>query len=258
MRISIIGAGRVAYHLIHILKTSHQIIDIYNRDIEKAYKLSAMIKANAVDDFAHLNQDVDLFMIAVSDQAIESVVKELTNFISSALIVHTSGSTHLDVLKKYYARCGVFYPLQTFSFESAIDWEKTPIFIEAALSKDLETLCDVAKEFSSKIYTYNSEQRMSLHLAAVFACNFTNYCYDMAYQVVSQHNVDFNLLHPLILETAKKATLNIPETVQTGPAVRGDLNIMNLHQNILNNFDGKALFDSYNLLSKQIMNKSKN
>lgn len=105
--------------------------------------------------------------------------------------------------------------MQTFSFEREVDWSETPLFIEASTDEGLKHLEVIANSLSNKVYHYNSEQRLSLHLAAVFACNFTNYCYDAAKQIVDQQQVDFSLLYPLILETARKATLHDPVLVQT-------------------------------------------
>ena len=126
---------------------------------------------------------------------------------------------------------------------------------ETALQEDLSILTTLANSLSNQVYPYNSAQRLSLHLAGVFACNFTNYCYDMAKQVVDAQQVDFNLLYPLILETAKKATQNDPETMQTGPARRGDVNILDMHQRMLQDMGREDLKDAYTLLSQQIQKK---
>ena len=234
MRISLIGAGRVATHLGRVLlKRGHEIVQVYNRNVNHAEALASQISADAVSDITQLNIDIDLAIIAVSDQAISQVIEQLSNVLKDVLIVHTSGSTHLKVLTQHHARSGVFYPLQTFSFEREIAWSETPLFVEASSEQDSQLLNILAGQISQRVYLYSSEQRLSLHLAAVFACNFSNYCYDMAKQVVDAKQVDFSLLYPLILETAKKATAHDPRQVQTGPAIRGDQNILNMHQQIL-------------------------
>ncbi len=253
MRISLIGAGRVATHLGRVLlKRGHEIVQVYNRNVNHAEALASQISADAVSDITQLNIDIDLAIIAVSDQAISQVIEQLSNVLKDVLIVHTSGSTHLKVLTQHHARSGVFYPLQTFSFEREIAWSETPLFVEASSEQDSQLLNILAGQISQRVYLYSSEQRLSLHLAAVFACNFSNYCYDMAKQVVDAKQVDFSLLYPLILETAKKATAHDPRQVQTGPAIRGDQNILNMHQQMLVDSGREDLQQCYQMMSEQI------
>ena len=253
MRISLIGAGRVATHLGRVLlKRGHEIVQVYNRNVNHAEALASQISADAVSDITQLNTDIDLAIIAVSDQAISQVIEQLSNVLKDVLIVHTSGSTHLKVLTQHHARSGVFYPLQTFSFEREIAWSETPLFVEASSEQDSQLLNILAGQISQRVYLYSSEQRLSLHLAAVFACNFSNYCYDMAKQVVDAKQVDFSLLYPLILETAKKATEHDPRQVQTGPAMRGDQNILNMHQQMLVDSGREDLQQCYQMMSEQI------
>ena len=255
MRISIIGAGRVAHHLAQVLQQRHQIIQIYSRSIEKAHKLALEVSANVIQELDALDNTVDLIVIAVSDQAISTVIQQVHRYAPEALIVHTSGSTPLSILQQHHARAGVFYPLQTFSFDREIDWQNTPLFIEAASEQDLALLNELANDLSERVYQYSSEQRLSLHLAAVFACNFSNYCYDMAKQVVDAKQVDFSLLYPLMLETANKAVQNNPREMQTGPAMRGDENIIQMHQDLLKKADRTDLQQVYTLMSQQILQR---
>lgn len=255
MRIGLIGAGRVAHHLAHVLNAQHQIMQIYSRSLDKAQHLAAQVGAEAIAEVEQLHSDLDLLIIAVSDQAIAQVIQEIHHDLNHVLIVHTSGSTKLDVLQQHHARSGVFYPLQTFSLEREIDWSETPLFIEAAFAEDQQLLMTLANSLSKKIYAYTSEQRLSLHLAAVFACNFSNYCYDMAKQVVDDQQVDFSLLYPLMMETAHKATQNDPRQMQTGPAMRGDRNILNMHQDLLATGQQYALAEVYTLMSQQILER---
>ena len=255
MRITIIGAGRVAYHLAYILSVQHAIVQIYSRTLDKARQLADQFKAQAITQPEELTANVDLVIIAVSDQSIATVIEQTHPYLQHNLVVHTSGSTHLDVLRNVHARSGVFYPLQTFSLECDIDWQATPLFIEAANERDQTLLLELANSLSNRVYNYSSSQRLSLHLAAVFACNFSNYCYDMAKQVVDAEQVDFSLLYPLILETANKATQNNPRQMQTGPAMRGDQNILNMHQQMLEQSQRQDLAEVYALLSQQILQR---
>lgn len=253
MRISFIGAGRVAHHLAHALSQHHQIIQIYSRSFEPVQTLATQVGATATVNICEINPEVDLVIIAVSDQMIASVIAEVHHQLADALIVHTSGSTDIEVLAKIHARAGVFYPLQTFSLDREISWADTPLFVEAQSEDDLVLLTALASQLSHRVYQYTSAQRLSLHLAAVFACNFSNYCYDMAKQIVDAQQVDFSLLYPLILETAHKAVQHDPKQMQTGPAMRGDQNILNMHQQMLQDAQREDLKKVYNLMSQQIL-----
>ena len=253
MRISFMGAGRVAHHLAHVLIQHHQIVQIYSRTLATAQTLAAQVKATATMNIEELNPEIDLVIIAVSDQAIASIISNVHQQLPKVLIVHTSGSTDIEVLAQIHARAGVFYPLQTFSLDRDIPWSDTPIFVEAKSEDDLLLLAELANQLSTRVYSYTSAQRLSLHLAAVFACNFSNYCYDMAKQIVDAQHVDFSLLYPLILETANKVLNNDPKQMQTGPAMRGDQNILNMHEQMLQKAQREDLKNIYQLMSQQIL-----
>lgn len=253
MRISFMGAGRVAHHLAHVLSQHHQIVQIYSRTLATAQTLATQVKATATMNIEELSPEIDLVIIAVSDQAIASVIANVHQQLPNVLIVHTSGSTDIEILAQIHARAGVFYPLQTFSLERQINWSDTPIFVEAKSEDDLVLLAELANQLSTRVYSYTSAQRLSLHLAAVFACNFSNYCYDMAKQIVDAQHVDFSLLYPLILETANKALHNDPKQMQTGPAMRGDQNILKMHEQMLQKAQREDLKNIYQLMSQQIL-----
>ncbi|MGE8540628.1 MAG: Rossmann-like and DUF2520 domain-containing protein [Acinetobacter sp.] len=255
MRISIIGAGRVAHHLAHALSAQHQIIQIYSRSADRASILAAKIGASTAVSISSLDASIDLLIIAVSDSSIADVIREVHPHLPQTLIVHTSGSTDLAQLTQVHERAGVFYPLQTFSLEREVDWSNTPIFIEAVQAQDLNGLTRLAEQLSQRVYQYDSAQRLSLHLAAVYACNFANYCYDMAKQIVDAKQVDFQLLYPLILETAQKATQSDPKMMQTGPAMRGDQNIIEMHTAMLQQAQRNDLKEVYALMSEQILKR---
>ena len=255
MRISFIGAGRLASQLAIALAARHTIQHIYSRDLSKAQRLALQVKAHATNDYADLQAACDLIIVAVSDRAIADVIAAVHAHAPEALIVHTSGSTAMQVLTDTHARAGVFYPLQTFSFERSTDWTQTPLLLEAANTADLQDLQRLASELSPRVYHYDSAQRLSLHLAAVFACNFSNYCYDMAKQILDAQNADFALLYPLILETAQKSTQADPKTMQTGPAMRGDTAIINMHQAMLQHSERGDLLNIYQSMSEQILKR---
>ncbi|KXZ63006.1 L-aspartate dehydrogenase [Acinetobacter venetianus] len=252
MRITLIGTGRVANHLALVLAKKHRIVQVFSRDKQNAQNLADRVNAEAINQIEQLNRQTDLVIIAVSDQAISELIKNVSQYVPDSLIVHTSGSTSLSVLTESHLRAGVFYPLQTFSFEREVNWSDTPLFVEATNTQDLNVLTELANELSDCVYQYSSKQRQTLHLAAVFACNFSNYCYDMAKQIVDAESVDFNLLFPLIMETANKATQNDPQKMQTGPAMRGDQNILSKHRNLLINAHRADLENIYKIMSDGI------
>ncbi|AUZ04995.1 hypothetical protein ADP71_13790 [Vitreoscilla sp. C1] len=255
MRITLIGAGRVAHHLAVALSAHHEIVQIFSRSLTKAQALAQNVQAQAVNDLSLLECNIDLVIIAISDSAIAATIETVHAYMPDVLCVHTSGSTDMAVLNQHHARCGVFYPLQTFSFESHIAWHNTPLLIEAAHRDDQQTLLKLAQSLSERVYVYESSQRLSLHLAAVFACNFSNYCYDLAKQVVDARGVDFALLAPLMLETAHKATQHEPHTVQTGPARRHDVGILNMHQALLAQLQQTDSAQVYRLFSELIQQR---
>lgn len=255
MKISLIGSGRVAFHLAQaLLAQGHNIVQVYARDFDKTQKFAEKIQAKACQSLQQF-QSTDLIILAVSDSAIAELVKQVHELFPETLMVHTSGSTDIEVISHVHEKAGVFYPLQTFSFERDVDWSATPLFVEALADVDQKLLSDLANSLSNRVYQYTSKQRLTLHLAAVFACNFSNYCFDMAKQIVDAEQVDFSLLYPLIVETAKKATENDPKHMQTGPAMRGDQNILAMHQNLLAQAERDDLKDIYQLLSDGILKR---
>ncbi|MCI3881002.1 Rossmann-like and DUF2520 domain-containing protein [Acinetobacter higginsii] len=255
MRITLIGAGRVATHLAKVLQLQHQVVQIFSRNLQHAQTLADQVNAQAIDDVQQLDAQTDLVIIAVSDQAIRNVIDSIAPHLAENLIVHTSGSTALSILEQRHPRVGVFYPLQTFSMERDVNWADTPLFVEAVQQQDLTLLTELANSLSQRVYQYSSTQRLTLHLAAVFACNFSNYCYDMAKQIVDAEQVDFSLLYPLILETANKATANNPKDMQTGPAMRGDQNILSMHSQLLADSNRSDLQNIYGLISQSILKR---
>ncbi|WLF83139.1 Rossmann-like and DUF2520 domain-containing protein [Moraxella sp. ZY210820] len=260
-KLSIIGTGQVAHHLAWRLhQVGINIAYIYGRQLDKAQQLAMQVQAQAINDLSVLScEDVStsqhIIIIAVSDSVIETVIKQLAPHLSHALVVHTSGSTHIDVLKQYYARVGVFYPLQTFSFGREIDWYNTPLLLETATDDDKILLHEIAHKISNVIYDYDSEQRFVLHLSAVIACNFSNLCYDLSKQLLDSQAVDYQLLLPLILETAQKASQFEPQQVQTGPAKRGDITILQRHQAMLQQLQRDDIAQLYRMMSEMIMQR---
>lgn len=250
MRISLIGSGNVATHLANALFVlEYKIVQVYSQTLQNAQVLASQVRATAIDQLTAL-QAADLYIIAVTDAAIAPICNELAPLELKGAVVHTSGSTDISILKNVGSQHGVFYPLQTFSKTSNISFKTIPLLLEASNLELLNQLDQLARQLSNQVYHYNSEQRRSLHLSAVIACNFSNYLYAVANQYLDQQGVDFNLLKPLILETAHKIQQHAPTSVQTGPAIRKDRAILAMHEQMLAN--QPALQQLYQLLSEGI------
>jgi len=252
MRITLIGSGNVATHLGAALKNAgHRIVQVYSRNMQNAALLAYHIGAEAIDNLANTNPETDIFIISVSDDAIASIAEELAKY--DKLIVHTSGATDLFNLLAFTDNAGVFYPLQTFSKVKEVDFWSVPLCIEGANRTITQILTELAQTISNSVYLIDSLQRKTLHLAAVFACNFPNYLYGVAQDLLAGQHIDFALLRPLILETAQKVQNNLPPDVQTGPAVRKDQKTILEHLHMLK--EEPELEQLYRLLSQGIIKK---
>ena len=250
MRITLIGSGNVATHLAAALKNAgHAIVQVYSRNMQNAALLAYHVKAEAIDDLKAINTDTDLFIIAIKDDAIGPIAEQLARH--QKLMVHTSGATNLYSLLAFSDNVGVFYPLQTFSKTKEVDFRNVPVCIEANDEAIAKALKELAQTISNKVYHIDSEKRKALHLAAVFVCNFPNYLYTIAQQIIAKQDLNFELLRPLILETAEKVQNADAAKVQTGPAIRNDENTMAMHQQLL---EGEPqLQQLYSLLSQGII-----
>jgi len=246
IKIVLIGGGNVAFHLARVLlKTSGvSLIQVYNRSIDAIKYLD---NSTQITDNIDKLVPADLYIISVSDDVIEKISAKINT--KNGLIVHTSGSTSIDVLQNH-KKYGVFYPLQTFSKARKVDFKSIPICIEANNDESLMVLEKLAKTISTAIYPINTLQRKQLHLAAVFVNNFVNYLYTVGHEICAVSDIDPKILHPLIKETANKITNLDPIDAQTGPARRGDKKVIKKHLENLN----KNHKEIYKLLSQSIAN----
>ena len=251
MNIVLLGSGNVATHLGSALKSAgHKILQVYSRNIHHAEELAQKLQTLATDKLEELTSEAEVYIISVTDSAIDSVAKDFP--FRDKLLVHTSGTTPLDVLKPASDNIGVFYPIQTFSKQKELDFKKVPISIEAINTETENTLFNLASSLSETVVKLNSQQREVLHLSAVFACNFSNHLYAVANNLLVENKLNFDLLRPLIAETASKSQFFSPQDVQTGPAVRNDQLTINKHLDFLD--DKPHLKQLYDLLSQDIIN----
>lgn len=250
IRITLIGSGNVAQHLIKTFAKSElvEIVQVFSRKKETLASLIEFDKI--VNDFEDL-KEADLYIIAVSDKAIADVSKQLP--FQNRIVVHTSGAASLDVLDSKN-RKGVFYPLQTFSKNAAIDFSTVPLCLEAENTFDFRVLETVGKSISNAVFAINSDQRKALHVAAVFVNNFTNHLYQIGQEICEEHQVPFEVLKPLIKETAEKINSLDPIDAQTGPAKRHDFNTIEAHLDYLTNENQKNI---YKILTQSIQNNGK-
>ena len=250
IQVVIIGSGNVAQHLIKAFAKSNKIdvIQVFARQKEAVTHLLDSTKI--ATDFNDLVQ-ANLYIIAVSDDAIATVSSQLP--FENRLVVHTSGSVSIDALDKKN-RNGIFYPLQTFSKKAAIDFSQIPLCLESDNEADFEFLKEVAEMISDNVYKINSEQRKALHVAAVFVNNFVNHLYQMGSEICTENNVPFDILKPLIQETANKVMTLSPNEAQTGPAIRNDEQTIAKHLDFLLDENKKNI---YKILTQSIQNNGK-
>lgn len=254
VKVIIIGSGNVAQHLIAAFHNSISTGD--EIELAQVFSRKANTLANVVDpdrittNLAEL-VEADLYIIAVSDDAIGTVAAQLP--FKNRLVVHTSGSVGLNVLDNDNRR-GVFYPLQTFTKNKAVNFKTIPICLESENSTDFILLEKVAKMISDNVFAINSEQRKALHVAAVFVNNFTNHLYSIGNEICQENQVPFDILKPLILETAQKIMAISPQDAQTGPAKRNDLKTIEAHQLFLSNENQSTI---YKIITQSIQDHGK-
>ncbi len=248
--ITIIGSGNVAVHLINAVSkaTDLEIVQIFARDKTKIFD---KIEQSKITDNLNQLKPADIYIIAVSDNVVASISAQLP--FENRLVVHTSGSLSIDKINSKN-RQGVFYPLQTFSKSKEINFKKVPICIEAKYESDFDMLFKTAQILSDCVYKIDTNQRKSIHIAAVFVNNFVNHLYQIGNEICNEHNINFEILKPLIQETATKIMTLSPENAQTGPAKRNDTETLNSHIKFLTN---KNQIEIYKLLTKSIIDHGK-
>ena len=262
MKTVLIGAGNVATHLGEALqKTGSEILQVWSRTRTSAGTLADRLGCSWTTDVGQLTPEGELYLFCVSDDVLETLARQVYATLEAlgtedgegetgcrALFVHTAGSMSQDVLPA--PRRGVMYPMQTFSRKRQVDFTEVPIFVESRT--DEEQLMMMAELISNRVWVLDEENRRYLHLAAVFACNFTNHMYDLAARFLAERGIPFSVMLPLIDETARKVHEMRPDEAQTGPAVRYDTNIIRKHLDMLCDPQIKEI---YTLLSNSIYDK---
>lgn len=238
MRIVLIGTGRLATNLEPALAAAgHEVVMVNSRTLEG------------------LPMEADAFVIAVKDSVLAEVIAAVTKGRESQVFMHTAGSMPLGLFQGKARHYGVFYPMQTFSKERQVDFSEIPVFVEASDDQSMQTIRQLAESITGRVYELSSADRQYLHLAAVFACNFANHCYAMAADVLEQHGMNFDVMLPLIDETARKVHQLHPLEAQTGPAVRYDENVIRHQMQLLE--DSPVMKDLYERMSLHIHQKAK-
>lgn len=249
MKVVIIGSGNVATHLaraLHLARVS--IVQVWSYQKENAAALAVTVDAKPIEALSSIDSDADLAIISVKDDAIAEVAREITGF--KGTVVHTSGAVPMDIFDQHFDRYGVFYPLQTFSKSKTIEFENIPLCVEANNDGVVLQLKDLASQLSNNVKEISGAQRKILHLAAVFACNFPNHLFAIAGEILDDHGLDFDILRPLIYETALKVQTALPSEVQTGPAIRKDERTLTAHQELLKEWP--QFLEIYRSLSESI------
>ena len=250
IRVVIIGSGNVAQHLIKAFTKSNsiEIVQAFSRNKQN---LENLIDSSKITSDLNALIDADLYIISVSDNAIAEVSHQLN--LKNKLVVHTSGSISMTDLENKN-RKGVFYPLQTFSKNAVVNFEAIQICLESENNDDYKLLETVAKSISDKVFNINSNQRKALHVSAVFVNNFVNHLYKIGNDICIENNIPFEILQPLITETANKITSLSPNEAQTGPAKRNDTQTINTHLQFLSDENQKEI---YKILTKSIIDNGK-
>ena len=254
IKVIIIGSGNVAQHLIVAFERSKkqgaeiELIQVFSRKVETIIHL---VDSNRITTDYNNLLEADLYIIAVSDDAIQAVASQLP--FKNRLVVHTSGTAALNVLNEEN-RKGVFYPLQTFTKNKEVDFKEIPICLESENAADYELLNTVAKSISDAIFAINSAQRKALHVAAVFVNNFTNHLYQIGNEICHENQISFEILKPLIAETANKVMVLTPKQAQTGPAKRNDTATIEAHEAFISN---ENHLNIYKILTQSIQDNGK-
>lgn len=249
MKIVILGSGNVAFHL---AKAFHQnnipVAQVFGRNELDLKSISSQFEIPfSTQDL----EDADFYLIAVSDDSVDEISKKITS--ENCLVAHTSGSLPVDILNGSYRKAS-FYPLQTFSKSKELNYSEIPFFLEAENSSDLKLMKDLALMISDHVIESTYEKRKYIHLTAVFACNFVNHLFARAKEISDSQEIPFHYFLPLIEETTAKILSIDPKSAQTGPAVRKDKRVLELHEALLTEPEKLKIYKTMNASIKKMYN----
>ena len=234
MKISVIGTGRVATILAQqCVACGHQVHQIWGRNTEKAHILAYSVGAVAVSDVSNLDPEAEVYLVAVSDGAIENVAQQIQSLNLKGVVAHTSGAVPSTIFAPYLTHFGSFYPLQTFSVGRQPNFSTLPLFINANTTEGYARLSALAHSIGGSVKDISDADRVVLHVAAVFVNNFTNHLYHIGAQILEKRSWPIELLMPLVQETVDKLGQMSPADSQTGPAIRGDQKTIEQHLTFL-------------------------
>lgn len=257
LKITVIGSGNVGFHLTQRLyECGHHICQVFSRTPTKASDLAKLVNASGISSLKNLSVDADVYILAIKDDSAKTITEEIS-FLGkyNKLVAHTSGSVSSNIFENIFNNYGIFYPLQTFSTTKKVDFEQLPFCIYGNTPSTESILFQLAQSICPNVYRINDEQRAILHVTAVIVNNFSNYLYSIAHDICSDQNVPFDILKPLIYETVRKIDLSNPKDVQTGPAVRGDLETIAKHIEFLKKYPDHQVL--YELISSGIIKQIK-
>jgi predicted short-subunit dehydrogenase-like oxidoreductase (DUF2520 family) len=228
----LIGAGNVGWHLgLALNEKGIRILQVISKSQASCKELADLLHADYTTSLQQLETEAGIIILAVPDSQIDAIIGHCD--FRDNLVVHTAGSVPIDAFKGNAVNYGVLYPLMTFTRHKPVDFASVPLLIEASSIRNYNKLNSLAKCLSKEVTAMTTEQRKIIHLAAVFACNFTNHMYTLAEDVLAHEGIPFKLLKPLIRETADKINRLSPHDAQTGPAVRNDTSTLEEHLRLL-------------------------
>jgi predicted short-subunit dehydrogenase-like oxidoreductase (DUF2520 family) len=251
-KISLVGSGNVATNLGHGFRAiGLKIEGVYSRTFKNALDLADQIGAKATDNITDIPKSSDLYIISVLDDHIAEMMARLSSHVKAgAILAHTSGSTPVIDIKRSGISSAVFYPLQTFSKQRMIELSKVPFFVSSDDDQTVDKLLDLGDKLNASAHVVSDQERINLHIAAVFTNNFSNHLFRIAEELMKANDLDFDLLRPLLKETLMKLQNDLPSKVQTGPAKRNDQQTIQKHLSMLE--ENKDYQQLYKLLSDSI------
>ncbi len=250
--IVLVGAGNLATHLgIALKEKGFIILCVYSRTLDSAGKLGKQLNIPYTNQLEEIPTNAGIYIFSIKDDALPGLLANFPK--TNGIWTHTAGSLPLSIFEPYSDHYGVIYPLQTFSKDRNVNFRDIPVFIESNRKEDEKILLNFARSFSEKVIPLSSEKRKYYHLAAVFACNFSNHMYTLASEILEQQDLRWEFLQPLIRETASKIEGMAPIQAQTGPALRYDQNVIDKQLNLLEGDKNKQ--ELYEKISQSIYHK---